>query len=137
MEMPTQAQLAAFGRHLLSYGAGAATAAAAFNLISSGQAMVITTSLQHIGNGVSEIAVGVAPLVSLATGLFAAWTASHKSLVEAVAAIPGTTVVTTPQLAAATPDHPNIVSNKENAVVEKPPATSDVVTPTVGAKTKA
>lgn len=42
-----------------------------------------------------------------------------KALVQAAAAVPGTVVVTTPALAAATPDQNNIVSNTEVKVSTK------------------
>lgn len=96
MKLPTQAQLAAFGRHIVSYAAGAVTAAAALHLLTPGQAGTITTSVQHISDGVSQIAVGVAPLISMASGLYAAWKSSHPQILKAAEKIPGVQIVQKP-----------------------------------------
>ena len=117
--MITMGQAAAIGRHVATYTAGAVTAAAALHLLSGADAATIQTSLQHIENGVTEIATGLGPIIGLVSAAYAAWSASRKSQVKAVASIPGTTVVTTPELAAATPAQSNIVSNTQNSVVSK------------------
>lgn len=116
--MITKAQAVAIGRHVVTYAAGAATAAAALNIISAGDAATIQSSIQHIVNGVSEIGAGLAPLIGLASALYASWSASHKQQVKAVAALPNTTVVTTPELAHSTPEA-NVVSSTEVKVVPK------------------
>ena len=84
MNMPTQAQLAAAGRHVLTFSMGATAAVAALHVISSDQASTITTSVTQIGNGVAQIAAGLAPLIALATGAYATWTASRKSQMAAI-----------------------------------------------------
>jgi Flp pilus assembly protein TadG len=84
MNMPTQAQFAAAGRHALTFSMGATAAVAALHVISGDQASTITTSVTQIGNGVAQIATGLAPLIALATGAYAAWTASRKSQIAAV-----------------------------------------------------
>lgn len=118
MNLPTQSQVYAFGRHLASYAGGAITAAAAFNLLSPGQAGTLNQSLNHFINGVSEIAAAVSPLIPLVTGWLAARSASPKAQLAAVAQIPGTTVVTQPQLAAAVPAT-NVISNDTSKVTPK------------------
>lgn len=50
---------------------------------------------------------------------YAWWINRPKAIVQAAANLPGTTVVTTADLSAATPDQANIVSNTENKVVNK------------------
>ena len=84
MNTPTQAQLAAAGRHVLTFSMGATAAVAALHVISSDQASTITTSVTQIGNGVAQIAAGLAPLIALATGAYATWTASRKSQMAAI-----------------------------------------------------
>jgi hypothetical protein len=116
--MITSNQIAAGARHVATYAAGAVTAAAALHLLSAGDATTLQTSLEHIANGVSEIAVGVGPLIGLASAAYAWLSASLKKQAQSVASTPGTVVVTTPALAAATPEK-NIVANTENKVVPK------------------
>ena len=84
MNIPTQAQFAAAGRHVLTFSMGATAAVAALHVISSDQASTITTSVTQIGNGVAQIAAGLAPLIALATGAYATWTASRKSQMAAI-----------------------------------------------------
>lgn len=116
--MLTASQVAAAGRHVASYAAGAVTAAAAFHLLSTQDAATLQTSVQQITNGVSEIAAGLGPIIALLSGFYATWSASHKQQVKAVASVPGTTVITTPEIAAATPET-NIVSNQVVKAVPK------------------
>jgi hypothetical protein len=89
MNIPSQAQFAAAGRHVLTFSMGATAAVAALHVITSDQATTITTSVTQIGNGIAEIAAGLAPLIALATGAYATWTASRKSQITAVNADPG------------------------------------------------
>lgn len=116
MNLPTQGQVAAFGRHVLTFAAGGVTFASTLHIISADQATTISTSLGHIANGFNELAAGIGPLVAMASGLYAAWSASNKSRVQSVAKIPGTVVVTEPQLATAVPAN-NVVSNTDNKVI--------------------
>ena len=93
MWIPTQSQVAAAGRHVLSYSMGAVTALAALHLIGAGDATTISTSINQISDGVAQIAAGVAPLLTIAAGWYAAWTASHKQQIASVNAIDGVKVV--------------------------------------------
>lgn len=93
MDMPNSSQLAAMGRHIVTYAAGGITVAATLHVISAGDASALTNSITQISNGVAEIALGLGPIIALASGAFAAWTASRKSQVAAVNAIPGVKVV--------------------------------------------
>lgn len=56
------------------------------------------------------------PIVAFVWGLFSR---TDKATIKSAAAIAGTTVVTTEELANATPNQPNIVSNIQNKVVTK------------------
>ena len=101
MQLPSQAQIAAVGRHVLTFSMGMTAAAAALHVVSSDQASTITTSVTQIGNGIAEIATGLAPLIALATGAYAAWTASRKSQIAAVNNDPGNGVKVVAETAAA------------------------------------
>jgi len=86
-------QYAAAGRHVLTFAMGAVTAAASIGIVTAGEAGTLTTSLGHIGTGVSELAAGLAPLIAMGSGLFATWSASHKSQIASINALPGVKVV--------------------------------------------
>jgi hypothetical protein len=91
------AQVAAAGRHLLTFVSGGVSGAAAvlatLHVVSAGDVATIANSLTQISNGVAEIVAGLAPLVAIASGAWAAWTASHTSQIAAVNAVPGIKVV--------------------------------------------
>lgn len=129
---PSSAQWASLGRHAVSYSAGAATAiagvaayAGALHILQPDQAGGLVSGFQQVADGVKAVvggvttlAGGLATLTTTGMGIWAAYTASQKNRAQAVAAIPGTTVVTTPELAAATPQT-NIVSNTAVTLVPK------------------
>lgn len=93
MDLPNSSQVSAFGRHVLSYSMGAVSAAAVLHVISAGDATTIGNSISQISTGVAEIAAGLAPIIALVSGWYAAWSASHKSQIASVNAIPGVKVV--------------------------------------------
>lgn len=94
MDLPNAGQIAAAGRHVLSYSMGAVTALAALHVVSGDDAATISASISHISSGVAEVGVGLAPLIGLASAAWSAWTASHKSQIAAVNdSIPGVKVV--------------------------------------------
>jgi len=67
----------------------------------------------------SQVAEFLPLLIGIGTVIVGWWVNRAKNLVQAAAAIPGTVVVTTPELAKATPDQNNIVSNADTKVVSK------------------
>lgn len=67
---------------------------------------------------IKEIAKLVATVGTFAGGAYQVWKATQKNTVIDAAAIPGTTVITSPTIAAATPQL-NVVSNSETKVIEK------------------
>lgn len=69
--------------------------------------------------GQSDAATLLPALVLIPALAWGAWNNREKALVQSAAAIPGTVVVTTPALAAATPEQNNIVSNAEAKVTTK------------------
>ena len=93
MNRPNQAQVAAAGRHVLSFSMGAVTMAATLNLISGGDASTISNSLTQISSGIAQIAAGLAPLIGIATAFYASYTSSHTAQIAAVNALPGVKVV--------------------------------------------
>jgi hypothetical protein len=59
----------------------------------------------------------VAGLFAFATACWSLYTRRHAGLVASAATVPGTTIVTTPDIAAVTP--PNVKSNAVSQVVSK------------------
>lgn len=135
MDVPTKSQVIAAGRHALTFAMGGITAAAALHVISPSDATSATAAVNQISAGLASIIAGLTTLVGIASGLYAAWSASPLSqifavkklatdtptttgtaaiqkdaqvaLVNAAASIPGTQKVVNPMLA----DNPATVSN--------------------------
>lgn len=84
MNMPTNAQWAAVGRHAVSYAMGAVTVASVIGLVSSTDVQTISTSIGQISKGVAEIAAGLGPIITIVVARWAAYTASHDQQVAAV-----------------------------------------------------
>ena len=103
MNLPTLGQASAFGRHVLSYAMGATTAAVALHVLSGDQGASITNAIGQIASGVATIAGGVATLVSVGSAVWAAWTASPKQQILAVASNPDVAKVVAPAIADAVP----------------------------------
>ena len=85
-------QLAAIGRHVITFFAGGITFLAALHVISAGDAQAIGTSLTKIGSDVADIFAALAPIIAILSGWWAAYTASHKQQIAAVNAISGVKV---------------------------------------------
>jgi len=110
MNLPTTAQAAAFGRHVLSYSMGAITAAAALHVVDGGQASSLTTAVNQIATGVTSIAGGVATLVSVGAGLYAAWSASPLRQLLAAASNPAVKQIIAAPAAVDAADHDKVVA---------------------------
>lgn len=118
----TQGQVIAAGRHLLTFVAGGITVAASLHAITPTDAANATAALNQIGTGVASLIAGITTLIGVASGLYAAWSASPFSqifavkkmadnpaqlvskdaqvaLVNAAASLPGTEKVVNPGLA--------------------------------------
>lgn len=76
MNAPTQDQVLAAGRHVVSYAMGGISMFAALHLVTGGDAQSATNALNTIGHGFSEIVAGVATLATIASGTYAALAAS-------------------------------------------------------------
>lgn len=72
-------QAKAIGRHALSYGAGAITVGAAWGLIDHVQANDLSTGIQLIGDGISQVAKGVALIAGVAMPIYNAWRSAHSA----------------------------------------------------------
>lgn len=71
----------------------------------------------YIASG--EIANYAALILGIAAAVWGWYVNRPKAIAQAAAELPGTVLVTTPALAAATPDQSNIVSNSSNKVVPR------------------
>lgn len=112
------------GKHVASYAAGGVTMFVAFHILSPAQGTDITTDINLITEGLAKVATGVAGIIAVLVPVYTALRAAHNSspVVQAQSleqAVPGTVVITTPAIAAATPESPNIMSNTEVKVVQK------------------
>lgn len=67
----------------------------------------------------ADVAPFAGAAIAAAGAFYGWWVNRPKAIVQSAAALPGTTVVTTPDLAAATPNQQNIVSNTEQKVTVK------------------
>ena len=111
------------GRNVLSYAAGGVSAAVALHLISAGQGGDILTNINLIGDGVDKVATGIGGLIAIAMPIYTVWKAAHSASPAAQAtslqqAVPNTTIITSPEVAAAT-ESPSIVSNATIKAVPK------------------
>jgi hypothetical protein len=102
MEMPTQSQVYAAGRHVLTASVAIIGTLATMHLISADDAGKITDAFSQIGSGLASVATGVTTLVGIGSAFYAALTASKSHQVAAVgelAKVPGSGVagvITTP-----------------------------------------
>lgn len=79
MNIPTQSEVYAAGRHVFSFGAGVIATAAMWGLVSQTDSASLSEALTHLGNGASEMWKGVMGAVAVLTPLYTAWRAAHSS----------------------------------------------------------
>jgi hypothetical protein len=126
MDLPTNwnwNQAKAAGKHLASYAAGGVTVAVAWGLLSSAQGTELTTDIGHVTSGLTELGKGLAGIAGILTPIYTMWRSAHNASppMQALSleqAVPGTTIVTSQAVAAATPSA-NVVSNTDVKVVSK------------------
>lgn len=85
-------------------------------------AAVLALAMKLVQHGYidSDMATYIATGAVAAFGsVYAWWINRPQAIAQAAANIPGTTVVTTPEIAAATPNNANIVSNTATKVEQK------------------
>jgi hypothetical protein len=92
ISFPTKAQFASFGRHVVSYAAGAVTVAVGLHFVTPDQGTQLGDAVKGIASGVASIYGGVSTLFSIGTALYAAWTASPSNQAAAIGANPSTLV---------------------------------------------
>lgn len=114
MNLPNQNQINAGTRHLISAIGGAA--------LMFGVSSVSIDKINILVNSLSGIMSNLVILVGLLTPIIAGYYASRSASPASQAASlekQGAIVVTTPEIAQATPDSPNVVSQDEVKVVMK------------------
>jgi hypothetical protein len=114
--LPTRNQVDSASRHAISI---AGTAIAIFGLQAKGVSLdQVKAVIAALGSSVNDLVVLIAALAPLYAAIKAAHTASPTQQAIAVADT-GAKVITTPEIAAATPDQPNITSVTQTKVVAK------------------
>lgn len=76
MRMPTQGEVLAGGRHVVTYAAGGVSMFAALHLLTGGDAESAGKALNQIGSGFAEIVTGLGTLVAVVSGVFATLSAN-------------------------------------------------------------
>lgn len=119
-------QYKAAGRHVASYAAGGITVAVGLHFITPQQAVDANGNLTQITTGLTQLIAGITGLVTLLAPIYTSFKAAHSAspVQEAAAlsqAMPGTQIVTAPEVANAPANisNPNIVSTTEAKVVTK------------------
>ena len=119
MNLPTSQQLAGLGRDAMKIGGTVVTVAAAFSALSPDQVATVMANLKHIQADLSDLWISGGSLLATIGVAWTLWQNTHKSLVQSAATVPGTTVITTPAIAKASPKT-NILSNATVTTVTKP-----------------
>lgn len=114
----------AAGKHVASYAAGGVTVAIAFGLLNANQGADVNTAVNSIVDGLESIIKGVSLLIAIATPIYTTWRAANNASPVGQAtglrqAVPGTTIVTTPELANAMPNDNNVIANTDVKVIPK------------------
>ena len=116
MWLPTKAQVDAASRHAIT---AVGVAVTIFGLQAKGVDIAkVTEVIQALGSTVNNLVVVAGTMAGLYAALKASSTASPTAQAKAVTDA-GAVVVGSHELAAATPDNPNIVSRDEVKVVPK------------------
>jgi hypothetical protein len=104
MKAPSEAQLMAAGRHVVSYSMGAITVLAATHIASPDQATTATNAITQISEGLASIITGASTLIAIGSAVWATVTASLKNQIASVQASPqAQVIVSNPQLAQGIP----------------------------------
>lgn len=127
--MQLSTQTLAWGRNILSAVLGGITTAGALHFLTPSDVTNLTNGVNQVATGLGEVYTGVAAIAATlapAAAALTAWWASRAAKKAAdpatqatalVQNVPGTTVITSPALAAATPGISAIVSNTEKKAV--------------------
>lgn len=115
MNLPTVDEALASGRHVVSVAMGAATAFGIMK-VQGVDLSVVSTSLDHIFNGIKEISVGLGPLIAIGMAWWASRKQSAVAQITAAGNVPGVSVNVGPtapvevKAVAADPSQPKVVS---------------------------
>lgn len=115
MNLPTKDQVNAASRHLLSALGGAVVM---FGIGSKVDMGTVTTIVNTFGSLINDVVL----LIGVLAPVYAGWRAQQSAQPASQAASlekQGAIVVTTPEIAAATPNSPNVLSTTEVKVVSK------------------
>lgn len=115
MWLPTQGQVNAFTRNVAS---GIGGAVLMFGLSTKIDVATVNSIITATGTLVNDLVVLVGIASPFVAGYFASKSASPINQAKSLEAA-GAIVVTTPEIARATPDSPNIVSQDQMKVVPK------------------
>jgi|HubBroStandDraft_6_1064221.scaffolds.fasta_scaffold65276_3 hypothetical protein len=106
MQLPSEAQVVAFGRHVVSYSAGAVSAGVALHVLSEGDAKTIGDAVTTIFTSVTSIITALSTLAAVAMGIWAGVKSSPFAQLLAASKVLGTQgriIVKDAQLADALP----------------------------------
>lgn len=116
MWLPTKNQIDTGGRYA---GAVAGTAIAIFGLQAKGISLdQIKVIIAALGDTINNLVIAIGAIASLYAAIKGVSNSSPSAQAAAVEAT-GAIVVTTPEIAAATPNSPNVISNTDVKVVPK------------------
>lgn len=116
MWLPTKGQVDTAGRYATAV---AGTAITIFGLQNKGISLdQVKAVIQALGDTVNQIAILAGAAATLYAGIKGVFKSSPTQQAASVAAT-GALVVTSPEIAAATPDSPNVVSRFDVKVVSK------------------
>jgi hypothetical protein len=76
MRLPTQDEVLASGRHVITFAAGGVTVFASLHLLTAGDAQSAADALNKIGSGFAEIITGLGTLAGIISAAFAALSAN-------------------------------------------------------------
>ena len=111
LKMPSEGQLIAFGRHVVSYSMGAISAGVTFHVLSQGDASNAGNAITQISTGIGSVIAGVTTLVGVIMGVWSAWKSSPFAQLLQTSKLlgnEGTIMIKDPELAAKLP--PNVVA---------------------------
>jgi hypothetical protein len=115
MNVPTQSQVNAASRHAATFTAGAI---AMFGLSTKLDPNTVQQIITASGNLINDIILLAGLITPIVTSLYASWSATPASQSAALEK-DGAIIVTTPAIAAATPNSPNVMSSADVKVVPR------------------
>ena len=117
MAYPSKDQIEAASRHIVTFVSSASLMASTLHFLTPDQGVQVNTASAQIINGLAAAGIGIGIILPTLMGWWSAITASTKSRVAAVAALPNTIIVTTKAVADAGPA--NVIANEDAKVVPK------------------